>query len=109
EIAAPRAGEVRVRVTHCGVCHSDLSLVDGVFPSPTPIVLGHEAAGIVDALGPDVEGLAPGDHVVLSPLPPCGRCYWCVRGEPGVCANAAGLMTNTLPDGTTGLSRGDTV
>jgi Zn-dependent alcohol dehydrogenase len=108
-IAAPRAGEVRVRVTHCGVCHSDLSIVDGVFPSPTPIVLGHEAAGVVDALGPDVAGLAVGDPVVLSPLPACGTCYWCVRGEPGVCANATAIQTNTFADGTTGLARGGEV
>jgi len=105
EIAAPGAGQVRVRVTHCGVCHSDLSLADGVFPVPTPIILGHEAAGIVDAIGPDVDGLAVGDHVVLTPIPPCGVCYWCVRGEPGVCVNASALQTNTFRDGSTGLSR----
>jgi S-(hydroxymethyl)glutathione dehydrogenase/alcohol dehydrogenase len=108
-IDAPRRGQVRVRVTHCGVCHSDLSIADGVFPSPTPVVLGHEAAGVVDAVGPDVERLAVGDPVVLTPLPPCGACYWCVRGEPGVCANAAALMTSTFPDGTTGLSRAGAV
>src|SRR5439155_20337366 len=108
DIAAPRAGQVRVRVTHCGVCHSDLSLADGVFPCPTPIILGHEAAGVVDAVGPDVEGLAAGDHVVLTPLPPCGTCYFCVRGEPGVCVNAASIQTNTFRDGTTGLARAGT-
>lgn len=108
EIAPPRAGQVRVRVTHCGVCHSDLSIVDGVFPSPTPIILGHEAAGVVEALGPDTAGLAVGDQVVLSPIPSCGVCYWCVRGEPGVCVNAGALQTNTFADGTTGLSRGGT-
>jgi Zn-dependent alcohol dehydrogenase len=105
DIAAPRGGQVRVRVTHCGLCHSDLSLADGVFPTPTPVILGHEAAGIVDAIGPDVDGLAPGDHVVLTPIPPCGVCYWCVRGEPGVCVNASALQTNTFADGSTGLSR----
>jgi Zn-dependent alcohol dehydrogenase len=108
-IADPRPGHVRVRVRHCGICHSDLSLVDGVFPTPTPIVLGHEAAGVVDAVGPDVEGLAPGDHVVLTPVAPCGACYWCVRGEPGVCVNASMITTNTFRDGTTGLSRGGDV
>jgi Zn-dependent alcohol dehydrogenase len=108
-IADPRPGHVRVRVRHCGICHSDLSLVDGVFPTPTPIVLGHEAAGVVDAVGADVEGLAPGDHVVLTPVAPCGACYWCVRGEPGVCVNASMITTNTFRDGTTGLSRGDDV
>jgi Zn-dependent alcohol dehydrogenase len=105
EIAAPRAGQVRVRVTHCGVCHSDLSVADGVFPAPTPVVLGHEAAGVVAAVGAGVDGLAPGDHVVLTPLPSCGRCYFCLRGEPGVCVNAASIQTNAFPDGTTGLSR----
>lgn len=108
-IAAPKAGQVRVRVTHCGVCHSDLSIVDGVFPSPVPIVLGHEAAGVVDAIGADVVGLAPGDPVVLTPVAPCGVCPWCVRGEPGVCVNASAITTNTFPDGSTGLSRGDAV
>ncbi len=109
DIRPPRAGEVRVRVHWCGVCHSDLSIIDGAFPSPLPIVLGHEAAGVVDAVGDGVSGLEPGDHVVLTPVPPCGLCYWCVRGEPGVCANAAGIVTNTFQDGTTGLSQGDTV
>lgn len=104
-IDAPRAGQVRVRVTHCGVCHSDLSIVNGTFPSPLPIVLGHEAAGIVDAIGPNVDGLQVGDHVVLTPCPPCGTCYWCVRGEPTVCVNAAAIQTNTFPDGSTGLAR----
>jgi S-(hydroxymethyl)glutathione dehydrogenase/alcohol dehydrogenase len=104
-IADPGPGHVRVRVAYCGVCHSDLSIVDGAFPSPLPIVLGHEASGVVEAVGADVDGLAVGDPVVLTPLPPCGRCYWCLRGEPGVCANAAGITTNAFPDGTTGLSR----
>jgi Zn-dependent alcohol dehydrogenase len=106
EIAPPRLGQVQVRVTHCGVCHSDLSIADGVFPAPTPIILGHEAAGIVEALGPETTGLAVGDAVVLSPIAPCGVCYWCVRGEPGVCVNASAIQTNTFADGTTGLSRG---
>jgi Zn-dependent alcohol dehydrogenase len=108
-LAAPRAGQVRVRVTHCGVCHSDLSVADGVFPSPTPIVLGHEAAGVVDAVGAEVDGLAAGDPVVLSPVPPCGVCYGCVRGEPGVCVNVGMLQTASFPDGTTGISRNDAV
>ena len=109
DIAAPRGGEVRVRVAHCGVCHSDLSVADGVFPSPLPIVLGHEAAGVVEAVGPGVDDLAVGDHVVLTPCPPCGTCYWCVRGEPGACVNARSIQTNTLRDGATGLSMGGQV
>lgn len=109
EIAEPKAGQVRVKVEHCGICHSDLSIVDGVFPAPVPVVLGHEAAGVVDAIGPDVTVLAPGDHVVLTPVPPCGSCYFCVRGEPGVCVNANAITTNSFADGSTGLSRGGNV
>lgn len=105
-IEAPRAGQVRVAVSHCGVCHSDLSIADGVFPAPLPIVLGHEAAGVVEAVGPGVTGLAPGDSVILTPAPPCGRCYWCVRGEAALCVDATGIVTSTFADGTTGLARG---
>jgi S-(hydroxymethyl)glutathione dehydrogenase/alcohol dehydrogenase len=110
EIEEPRAGEVQVRVAHCGICHSDLSIVDGSFPAPTPIVLGHEAAGVVESVGANVTRLVPGDPVVLTPVPPCGTCYWCVRGEAALCVNSQGIMSNTLPDGRTGLSRkGETV
>jgi Zn-dependent alcohol dehydrogenase len=70
-----------------------------------PIVLGHEAAGMVDAVGPGVTGLAEGDKVVLSPCPPCGVCYGCVRGEPGTCVSVQGLATSAHPDGRTGLAR----
>jgi Zn-dependent alcohol dehydrogenase len=106
EIRDPGPGQVRVKVAHCGVCHSDLTLADGAFPSPVPIILGHEAAGVVDAVGPHVTGLAVGDHVVLTACPPCGRCYWCVRGEAALCVDALGIQTNTFADGSTGLSRG---
>ncbi len=106
EIRAPQIGEVRVAIKHCGLCHSDLSIINGSFPSGLPIILGHEAAGIVDAVGPGVEHLAEGDRVVLTPCPPCGKCYWCVRNEHSLCVNLVSIMTNALPDGTTGLSRG---
>ncbi len=105
DIVAPRAGEVRVDIHYCGLCHSDLSIVDGVFPSEVPIVLGHEAAGVVDQVGPGVTHLAPGDHVILTPVPPCGVCYGCLRGEPGTCSNVTGITSHTLADGSTGLSR----
>jgi len=109
EIRDPGPGQVRVRVSNCGICHSDLSVIDGAFPAPTPIVLGHEASGVIDAVGGGVTNLSVGDPVVLTPCAPCGRCYWCVRGEASHCIEAMSVMTNTLPDGTTGLSRGDEV
>jgi Zn-dependent alcohol dehydrogenase len=106
DIEAPHAGEVQVRIAHCGVCHSDLSVVDGSLPAPVPSVLGHEAAGVVEAIGEGVTTLAPGDRVVLTPCPPCGQCYYCQRGEFSICVNSLGLMTSTLADGGTRLSRG---
>ena len=107
DIEDPRPGEVLVRVTNCGVCHSDLSSLDGSFPAATPTVLGHEAAGIVEAVGPGVTRLRAGDKAVLTPLPPCGRCYFCTRGQPTLCAEySSALFTSTRPDGTSPLSRG---
>jgi len=106
DVEDPRPGEVAVRVHACGVCHSDLSGVNGTFPMPLPVVLGHEAAGVVEAVGPGVTRLAVGDHVVLTPSPACGHCYWCVRGEHAICADLIGLFTATFPDGSTRLSRG---
>jgi S-(hydroxymethyl)glutathione dehydrogenase / alcohol dehydrogenase len=106
DIRGPKAGEVLVRVAACGVCHSDLSVVDGSFPSAVPVVLGHEAAGVVEEVGPDVTSVAPGDHVVLTPLPACGQCYFCTRNQPTLCqVYSASLFSNLLPDGTSPLSR----
>jgi Zn-dependent alcohol dehydrogenase len=105
EIDDPGPGEVRVRVRYCGVCHSDLSGVDGSFPCETPMVLGHEAAGVIDAVGAGVTGLAPGDPVVLTPCPPCGNCYFCQRGQPTICVNSSSILTGRLPDGRSGLAR----
>lgn len=105
DLADPRAGEVLVRVAHCGVCHSDLSVIDGGFPSPFPVVLGHEAAGTVEAVGEGVTSVAPGDPVVLTPLPNCGTCYFCTRGQPTLCAvHSSSLFTSTMADGTSPLS-----
>lgn len=110
DVEPPRAGEVAVRVHACGVCHSDLSAVNGSFPMPLPIILGHEAAGVVEAVGDGVSRLVVGDHVVLTPSPACGHCYWCVRGEFSICGDVSGLVTATFPDGSTRLSRaGETV
>ncbi len=105
DIEDPRVGEVRVRVSHCGVCHSDLSLVNGTYPFVAPTVLGHEAAGVVDAVGPGVTSVVPGDKVVLTPVPVCNACYWCARGEYGCCVNAQSITTGMFTDGSTPLSR----
>ena len=110
DLEAPRSGEVRVRVVACGVCHSDLSLVQGNFPLMGPTVAGHEAAGVVEQVGAGVTGLAVGDHVVLSPNPACGHCEYCTRGRHAICTNSMSIATSMFPDGTTRLSRhGDLV
>jgi alcohol dehydrogenase len=97
ELDPPGRSEVLVRVRAAGLCHSDLSVIDGNRPRPLPMVLGHEAAGIVEALGSDVTDLAVGDHVVASFVPSCGHCVPCASGrpalcEPGLAANTAGTL-----------------
>ncbi|RDI96634.1 alcohol dehydrogenase [Meiothermus sp. QL-1] len=85
ELEGPGPGEVLVEVMAAGLCHSDLSAIDGTRPWPLPIVLGHEAAGIVRAIGAGVRGLAEGDHVVFSFVPMCGLCRYCFQGRPHLC------------------------
>jgi S-(hydroxymethyl)glutathione dehydrogenase / alcohol dehydrogenase len=102
----PREGEVMVRLVASGVCHSCLHWTDGTHRgSPLPIILGDEGSGVVEEIGPDVSGLAVGDHVVLSWAPGCGVCKQCLRGRPALCTKkpAVGLMD----DGTTRFRRGD--
>ncbi|SCL71599.1 S-(hydroxymethyl)glutathione dehydrogenase / alcohol dehydrogenase [Micromonospora citrea] len=84
-LPAPGPGEVRVDVRAAGVCHSDLSMVDGTLAPPYPLVLGHEAAGVVVEAGEGVSRVAPGAHVVLNWAPPCRRCWYCGHGEPWLC------------------------
>ena len=81
----PAAGEVTVRVLASGVCHSDLNVIDGLSPVPGPVVLGHEAAGVVDRIGDGVDGIAVGDEVMISSMTPCGDCAWCRAGRPSRC------------------------
>ncbi|MCU0273857.1 MAG: Zn-dependent alcohol dehydrogenase [Acidimicrobiales bacterium] len=104
EITPPGPGQVLVEVAACGICHSDLTMIDGQ-GSLAPVVLGHEAAGRVVEIGQGVTSVRPGDHVMLTPLPSCGRCYYCVRGQPTICVQAISLFTGLLPDGTSPLSR----
>ena len=93
ELDPPGRSEVLIRVRAAGLCHSDLSVIDGNRPRPLPMVLGHEAAGIVEALGSDVTDLAVGDHVVASFVPSCGHCVPCASGRPALCE--PGLASNT--------------
>ncbi|MFL4905035.1 Zn-dependent alcohol dehydrogenase [Streptomyces sp. MMS24-I2-30] len=90
EIRDPGPGEVLVAVSAAGLCHSDLSVVDGTIPFPVPVVLGHEGAGVVEAVGAGVSHVAPGDHVALSTLANCGTCADCDRGRPTMCRRAIG-------------------
>nr|WP_307803830.1 alcohol dehydrogenase catalytic domain-containing protein [Micromonospora echinofusca] len=87
ELPAPRPDEVRVEIRAAGVCHSDLSMVDGTLAPPYPLVLGHEAAGVVVEVGAGVGRVAVGDHVVLNWAPPCRRCWHCTHDEPWLCAD----------------------
>lgn len=102
----PRSGEVLVRISASGVCHSDLHVVHGTQTTPLPVVLGHEGAGVVEAIGPNVTRVKEGDHVVLSWVPYCGQCTYCLSGHPNLCSVAyAALLKGTLLDGTSRLSR----
>ncbi|MFB7332978.1 Zn-dependent alcohol dehydrogenase [Streptomyces adustus] len=90
EVRDPGPGEVLVAVSAAGLCHSDLSVLDGTIPFPVPVVLGHEGAGVVEAVGAGVGHVVPGDHVALSTLANCGTCADCDRGRPTMCRQAIG-------------------
>ncbi len=106
EVEPPRAGEVKVRVAASGVCHSDLSMQNGTIMSATPVVLGHEGAGVVEEVGEGVTSLTPGDHVVISWVPQCGQCFFCQKGQGHLCeAGSTALATGGLLDGTTRFTR----
>jgi len=106
ELEAPRAGEVRVRMAASGVCHSCLHAADGSWTGvPVPIVLGDEGAGVVEAVGPGVQTLRAGDHVILSWAPTCGRCHYCVIGRPNLCEQRRPGQ-GVLPEGTSRMSLG---
>ena len=107
-LEAPRAGEVLVRLAACGVCHSDWHVATGDTRHPLPCVCGHEGAGVVEAVGYDVLGIAPGDHVILSWAPDCGHCYYCEHGQPNLCETfTEPLWAGTMLDGTPRLRRAD--
>ena len=98
-----------MRIVASGVCHSDWNVITGATPNPLPVVLGHEGAGVVEAVGPGVEKVAEGDHVILSWLPSCGECFYCVRGRGVLCDVAmADMFEGTLPGGSVALSQNGT-
>jgi S-(hydroxymethyl)glutathione dehydrogenase / alcohol dehydrogenase len=109
ELERPREGEVLVQMAACGVCATDLHVVDGELPEPLPLVLGHEAAGVVAETGPGVERVEVGDHVVLVLAPSCGRCAACRAGRPNFCElGGRNAAEGTLFDGTSRLSANGT-
>lgn len=106
DLADPRAGEVLVRMSAVGVCHSDWHLVTGATKHPLPVVPGHEGAGVIEAIGPGVEDVKVGDHVVLNWAPSCGGCFYCLRDRSNLCETyTAPIWAGTMLDGTTRLSR----
>ena len=97
DLAGPAHGEVLVRIRTAGLCHSDLSVINGDRPRPVPMAIGHEAAGVVERVGPGVADLEEGDHVIMVFMPSCGHCLPCAEGrpalcEPGAAANGAGSL-----------------
>src|SRR4249920_3773722 len=108
DLAEPRSGEALVRLTACGVCHTDLFTASGADPSGyAPAVLGHEGAGVVEQIGPDVTSVAPGDHVVTLFSPQCRECVHCLSDRTNLClAIREQQNQGYLPDGTTRLSSG---
>lgn len=105
DLAAPGPGEVLVRVAAAGVCHSDWHLMTGATRHATPVVPGHEGAGVVVGVGPGVGRVRVGDHVALSWAPSCGACFYCLHDRPSLCQTYVGpLWAGTMMDGTTRLS-----
>src|SRR5215210_4352396 len=87
QVDSPGPREVLVRTAAAGVCHSDLHFMEGKYPYPVPAVLGHESAGVVEAVGRDVTYVKPGDHVITCLSVFCGKCRWCLSGHLSLCDN----------------------
>src|SRR6201996_3434465 len=97
DLDGPQAGEVLIRYTHAGLCHSDIHIAHGDLEARLPMVLGHEGAGIVEQVGPGVTRVAPGDHVVCSFIPNCGTCRYCSTGRQSICDWGATTLRGSLP------------
>jgi len=96
ELEGPDDGQVLVEIRGAGLCHSDLSVVEGLRKRPLPVVGGHEGAGIVREVGKNVKGLAPGDHVAMAAVAGCGKCRVCLVGRPGLCQAVSGARNEGL-------------
>jgi alcohol dehydrogenase (nicotinoprotein) len=97
DLDGPRDGEVLIRYTHAGLCHSDVHIQHGDLPARLPMVLGHEGAGIIEEVGPGVTRVAAGDHVVCSFIPNCGVCRYCATGRQSICDMGATILEGNLP------------
>jgi NDMA-dependent alcohol dehydrogenase len=106
DLDEPKAGEVLIKVGAAGVCHSDWHLMTGATQYPTPVVPGHEGAGIVEAVGPGVTAVKPGDQVALNWAPNCGACFYCLNNQPNLCqSHVTAKWNGTMQDGSTRLSK----
>jgi alcohol dehydrogenase (nicotinoprotein) len=99
DLDGPREGEVLIRYTHAGLCHSDVHIAHGDLEARLPMVLGHEGAGIIEEVGPGVTRVKPGDHVVCSFIPNCGVCRYCATGRQSICDMGATILEGYLPGG----------
>jgi alcohol dehydrogenase (nicotinoprotein) len=97
DLDGPREGEVLIRYTHAGLCHSDIHIAHGDLPARLPMVLGHEGAGVIEEVGVGVTRVAPGDHVVCSFIPNCGVCRYCATGRQSICDMGATILEGYLP------------
>ncbi|BDC18199.1 zinc-binding dehydrogenase [Acidianus sp. HS-5] len=102
KIEAPKEGEVKVKIVATGMCHSDVNVFEGKTPVPTPVIAGHEIAGIVEEVGPGVTRVKPGDRVVSAFIHPCGKCRNCISGHENLCETFSAVrLKGTMMDGTT--------
>ena len=97
DLDGPKAGEVLIRYTHAGLCHSDIHVMHGDFESRLPMVMGHEGAGIIEEIGEGVTRVKVGDKVVCSFIPNCGTCRWCATGQQAICDMGASILEGGLP------------
>ena len=109
ELRKPSDGEVLIRYTHAGLCHSDIHVAHGDLEARLPMILGHEGAGIIEEVGPGVTRVKPGDHVVCSFIPNCGTCRYCASGMQSICDMGANILDGIMPSGSYPASgpRGD--